>query len=666
LQNIYFLKDIPLSISPAIIHYPSFQEACLYTIEKDIAGFSCNTSGLFWTIPGYGNFAAPADVLPPRCWQHCLEQSDRSLTLPPCPLYDNPEQSSGLPATLLQSLSGNISSQEHGFNFSATFPHADQMALHLYSAHTPLACMPGPSQRPYDAIELVAQPEKRLHWARNEDICQFTALIGSIQKVPPLFQYRKTVYFLRTDLSNVLHTRKIRAHQAATREQIPVAVSDLKSNAILPTCSATPTEDESNRIKQLLQESMFNIETDKYKEAEVLLQEALKLVQGSTNGQNKKAHVLALLGLLRLEQGMYKQALILYEDALGLAYHQADQKLIDSILPAIAVVYFSLGDAATALLFLTQMNQQSALLELQRLPALLKHIKCVPQLAQLRAFLSLEGEIVQERIGASLVTGTTHAQVRPSRLSIQGFGEPIVLLDGQPIKRWRTARALELFFFLLNTNQPVNRERIINALWPHADEQTRQTFHATVHHLRKTLGAPVLVFQGGYYYLDLAIGYGEQIWYDVQAFQTYDTQARLAMARADDVSARIALTQMVALYHGDYGRPFYNNWCSIQRDKLRATYQEALSQLARIAWRQHALTECVAHWRHVLRIDNCLEEAHLGLMQCYVQQGKRSLALRQYQECSAILQQELGVEPEAPIQLFYQSLTNTLMPVPKR
>jgi len=99
------------------------------------------------------------------------------------------------------------------------------------------------------------------------------------------------------------------------------------------------------------QEDEFHADTHTY-------EKTLKLDQRSTNGQNRRGYVLALLGFLRLEQGMYKQALSLYEDAPGFAYHQADQKLIDSILPAIAVVYFSLGDAATALFFLPPSNQQ--------------------------------------------------------------------------------------------------------------------------------------------------------------------------------------------------------------------------------------------------------------------------------------------------------------------
>lgn len=86
----------------------------------------------------------------------------------------------------------------------------------------------------------------------------------------------------------------------------------------------------------------------------------------------------------------------------------------------------------------------------------------------------------------------------------------------------------------------------------------------------------------------------------------------------------------VELYRGEYGRPFYSDWCTARRHELRTAYLEARRQLAQIAWRGAAFDESTEHWRSLLHVDNCVEEAHPGLMQCYVRQGKRSAALRQY------------------------------------
>ena len=48
-------------------------------------------------------------------------------------------------------------------------------------------------------------------------------------------------------------------------------------------------------------------------------------------------------------------------------------------------------------------------------------------------------------------------------------------------------------------------------------------------------------------------------------------------------------------------------------------------------------------------------------MRCYAQQGKRGLALRQYQRCKDILQQEFGTAPGPSIQNLYLRLMGLLL-----
>jgi LuxR family transcriptional regulator, maltose regulon positive regulatory protein len=316
-------------------------------------------------------------------------------------------------------------------------------------------------------------------------------------------------------------------------------------------------------------------------------------------------------------------------------------------------------EEVTLLLDSGQTYRQLVLVELNWLPILLLAVKRLPQLAHLRHILALEEDVQEEseKISASLSLLPITAV---PKLIILAFGEPVVLLDNQPIKRWRMARAMELFFYLLTSDRPLGKEQIITDLWPDFDEQTNQTFHSTIHYLRKLFGASCIVFQADGYILNLAAHYGEEISYDVQQFQVCRAKAEQALAQRDDLTAREAFLCIVELYRGDYGRSFYSDWCTRLRDELRAAYLDARRQLARIAWHSEAFTECVEHWRHMLSIDNCLEEAHLGLMQCYVRQGKRSTALRQYNYCKETLQEELGIQPGSPIQKLYQRLTSTL------
>src|SRR5581483_8557478 len=242
------------------------------------------------------------------------------------------------------------------------------------------------------------------------------------------------------------------------------------------------------------------------------------------------------------------------------------------------------------------------------------------------------------------------------KLTIYAFGEPVVLLDAQPIKRWRMARAMELFFFLLDANAPVSKERIITALWPACDESVNQTFHSTLHQLRKLFGesCPLLTASG--YSLNLAANYRDNVWYDVQEFRQRRGEADRSLAREDEAAAKEALLRMVDLYQGDYGRPFSNSWCTFRRDELCTIYLEAQRQLAQIAWRKQAYDESLAHWGRILEKDNCQEEAHYHMMLGYLRTNRRTAAVRHYQWCKKTLRDELSIEPGPAIENLYRRL----------
>src|SRR5207245_174811 len=144
------------------------------------------------------------------------------------------------------------------------------------------------------------------------------------------------------------------------------------------------------------------------------------------------------------------------------------------------------------------------------------------------------------------------------------------------------------------------------------------------------------------------------------AFKDHQARAKLALEQEQDKEARAAYLAMVELYRGDYVQPFYSDWCTLARDELRGAYLDARQQLALIAWRAEELDESVVHWQHMLAVDNWLEEAHHGLMRCYARQGKRGLALRQYQHYKDNLKQEFGAAPRASIQNLYQRLVGSL------
>ena len=102
---------------------------------------------------------------------------------------------------------------------------------------------------------------------------------------------------------------------------------------------------------------------------------------------------------------------------------------------------------------------QRVSIELRHLPALAQAIKTLPAAANVRALLHLERQEQAQNavVASSALPASVPAQViaseEPPRLRILAFGEPVVFLDEQPVVGWRMARALELFFYLLDAGR---------------------------------------------------------------------------------------------------------------------------------------------------------------------------------------------------------------------
>lgn len=351
-------------------------------------------------------------------------------------------------------------------------------------------------------------------------------------------------------------------------------------------------------------------------------------------------------GTLRLAQEDYDAARCLLEEVIHLTSETGIQWLQVQALMRLAAC------------FLAQANRTQAKSALQQAVAL--NTKgdhdCTLQV-ELQAYPALQSLLAEKDEKSDAIE--IHLSAK-ERLHISALGEPTVLIDTAPVTRWRMARAMELYFFLLESHQPLRKDQIIDALWPEPDdiERVNQTFRSTLYYLRQVMGEASLVQQSGLYRLDLRATYG-QFWYDVVLFEEQQRIARTALEEKDDECAAQAFQQMVDLYQGDYVQAFYSDWCIPRRDELRTSFMEAHRQLALIAWHGEEWEKCLLHWQHLLTLDPCLEAAHYGVMRSYLRQGKRNMALRQYQRCCKELREQLGIEPGPALQKLRQHLTST-------
>jgi tetratricopeptide (TPR) repeat protein len=126
-----------------------------------------------------------------------------------------------------------------------------------------------------------------------------------------------------------------------------------------------------------------------------------------------------------------------------------------------------------------------------------------------------------------------------------------------------------------------------------------------------------------------------------------------------------ALEQAMALYRGPLldgvhvAAPAWEEWLQSERARLGELALEALRRLVEHHLQRGRLEAATLAATRALALDPLQEDMHRALMRLHVRQGRRPAALRQYQTCVAVLQKELGVEPEAATKRLYLEVLQT-------
>lgn len=237
-----------------------------------------------------------------------------------------------------------------------------------------------------------------------------------------------------------------------------------------------------------------------------------------------------------------------------------------------------------------------------------------------------------------------------SQLKLCLLGPLRIEIDGQSVTINRR-KAAALLAYLAVTQQPHSREALTALFWSDTDQSRAYTYlRILLLTLNKTLGRH-------WFDIDrdlIRIDPDANLWLDVDHFR------RLATT-PDGVDHFTALADAVELYSDDFmagftlpDSPAFDEWQYFQRDTLRGELARILQELARYHAAQGQTDSAVSYAKRWLALDTLHEPAHRELMRLYYEAGQRSAALRQYKRCAALLDAELGVEPEAETMALYE------------
>jgi ATP/maltotriose-dependent transcriptional regulator MalT/DNA-binding SARP family transcriptional activator len=233
------------------------------------------------------------------------------------------------------------------------------------------------------------------------------------------------------------------------------------------------------------------------------------------------------------------------------------------------------------------------------------------------------------------------------------FGQARVLVGTTYVTRWRKPAARDLLLFLLHHQKPASRETILTALWPDSDPDVSDTwFRQARYHLQHTLERDCLVQEegGSYWRLDLPC------WVDVHEAERLSSEGELLLAAGDRLGGAERLRQALTLWQGPYLDDLFGDWTAARRQEL---YQRRLSYLERLAGLEletGSPDSAIQLYQQVLATEPYYEQAHRGLMRCFVARGEPSRAIQQFRVYTAHLREDLQTVPAKETFALCQSI----------
>jgi DNA-binding SARP family transcriptional activator len=244
----------------------------------------------------------------------------------------------------------------------------------------------------------------------------------------------------------------------------------------------------------------------------------------------------------------------------------------------------------------------------------------------------------------------------PPPTQIALFGALEVTHGQAAPQRPPTQKVLSLLGYLIAQHDvPQGRDKLVELLWPEVPpRQGRRMLSDTLWRARRLLTPPdaddtaVLIIGGD----TVTFRPDAATWVDVIAFE----RDLSTLADAIDERQIAALRSAIALYRGDFLEDCYDDWALYERERLRERYLGVSRQLLSHYFTTRAYAAGLQLALQLVRADPLREDAHRDLMRLYYLLGREADALRAYEQCCTVLDQELGVEPDPETLSLYEEI----------
>lgn len=247
-----------------------------------------------------------------------------------------------------------------------------------------------------------------------------------------------------------------------------------------------------------------------------------------------------------------------------------------------------------------------------------------------------------------------------SPIRIELFGELRVAQGDLVTSRFATQKAAALLAYLAyHQGQSHSREALASLFWRESEASSaRNSLSTALWSLRRLLNPhdetpdPVLFTDRS----SVSIIAGS-IATDVSEFEEVLARAE----RSSSLSERISLYEAgLRLWRTPLLSGFYEDWISIERERLERKYAFSCQRLAQLYVETGGFENAIAWAREVVQIDPFHEESHLNLMRILVSAGRLGDAVLHYQEMERLFKKEMATSPSKELRQYVETIREDL------
>ena len=250
------------------------------------------------------------------------------------------------------------------------------------------------------------------------------------------------------------------------------------------------------------------------------------------------------------------------------------------------------------------------------------------------------------------------------KLKISLLGGLTIDREGTAVTGFASRKADALFVYLACNQRPHSRETLAALFWPDNDQsRALANLSVALSSLRKQLDDYLIAERH-----TVAFNSDADFLLDVALFETAVAQAKMQKSGKRTRSVAVQLQTAVSCYKGDFlagfnirNAPDFEAWVLLTQERLRQQMLNALADLVTFHQQRSQLGKAIDYAQQLLALDSLQEETHRQLMQLYALDNQRPAALAQYQQCAAVLAEELGVEPDEETVALYESIRDNKM-----